>query len=115
MKEKINLLSRERGFLNPIEWEEPSGIVMIEAMALNCPVILFTRGAAPELIVDRKTGYLVKDVKEMVHAIGRIDEIDPAATRQHVQEQFLVQVMAQNYIKIYQQVTEACTSQSPSR
>ena len=109
LKEKIYLLGRARGFLNPIEWEEPFGMVMIEAMALSCPVISFARGAAPELIVDGKIGYLVKDVKEMVRAIGRIDEIDTAATRQHAQEHFSVQVMAQNYTRIYQQVTETRT------
>jgi len=103
MKEKINLLSRARGFLNPIQWEEPFGMVMIEAMALGCPVISFARGAAPELIVHGKTGFLVQDVDEMARFIPRIDEIEREVTRQHVEEHFSVRVMAENYTRIYEQ------------
>ncbi|MDQ6644968.1 MAG: glycosyltransferase, partial [Chloroflexota bacterium] len=104
MKQKISLLSRARGFLNPIEWEEPFGMVMIEAMAVGCPVISFTRGAAPELIVHRKTGFLVKNVDEMVRFIPRIDEIDREATRLYVERNFSVRVMADKYLKIYNHV-----------
>ena len=104
MKQKISLFSRARGFLNPIEWEEPFGMVMIEAMAVGCPVISFTRGAAPELIAHRKTGFLVKNVDEMVRFIPRIDEIDREATRQYVERNFSVRVMANKYMKIYNQV-----------
>src|SRR5947209_16391323 len=84
MTQKMDLLSRARGFLNPIKWEEPFGMVMIEAMALGCPVIAFARGAAPEIVVHGKTGFLVHDVDEMVRFIPRIDEIDRAVTRLHV-------------------------------
>src|SRR5206468_1429091 len=104
MKQKIRLLSRARGFLNPIEWEEPFGMVMIEAMAVGCPVISFTRGAAPELIVHRKTGFLVKNVDEMARFIPRIDEIDREATRLYVERNISVRVMANNYMKIYNHV-----------
>ncbi len=104
MKQKISLLSRARGFLNPIEWEEPFGMVMIEAMALGCPVISFARGAAPELIAHRKTGFLVKNVDEMVRFIPRIDEIDREATCTYVEGNFSVRVMADKYLKIYNQV-----------
>jgi len=107
MKEKINLLSRARGFLNPIEWEEPFGMVMIEAMALECPVISFARGAATELIEHGKTGFLVHDVDEMAQFIPRIDEIDRAVTRQHVEKHFSVRVMTEKYIKIYRQLIRA--------
>lgn len=104
MKEKISLLSRARGFLNPIEWEEPFGMVMIEAMALGCPVISFARGAAPEIVVHRKTGFLVHDVEEMVRFIPRIDEIDREVTRMYVERNFSVRVMAEKYVKIYKRV-----------
>jgi glycosyltransferase involved in cell wall biosynthesis len=104
LKEKIDLLSKARGFLNPIQWEEPFGMVMIEAMALGCPVISFTRGAAPEIIVHQKTGYLVHDVEEMVRFIPRIDEIDREVTRAHVEENFSARVMAAKYVKCYKQV-----------
>lgn len=104
MKEKNSLLSRARGFLNPIEWEEPFGMVMIEAMALGCPVISFARGAAPEIVVHRKTGYLVHDVAEMVRFIQRIDEIDREKTRKYAEQHFSARVMAEKYIKIYKRV-----------
>ena len=106
-KEKIRLLSRARGFLNPIEWEEPFGMVMIEAMALGCPVISFPRGAAPEIIVSGKTGFLVHDVAEMTRCIPRIDEIDRDVVRQYVVEHFSARVMAENYLEVYRRVVAA--------
>jgi glycosyltransferase involved in cell wall biosynthesis len=104
MKEKISLLSRACGFLNPIEWEEPFGMVMIEAMALGCPVISFARGAAPEIVVHRKTGFLVHNVDEMVRFIPRIDEIDREVTRQYIESHFSSRVMAEKYMKVYKKV-----------
>ena len=113
MKEKISLLSRAQGFLNPIEWEEPFGMVMIEAMALGCPVISFARGAAPEIIVHRKTGFLVHDVDEMVRFIPRIEEIDREATRAYIERNFSSYAMAEKYVKIYKQII--AESKTPSK
>lgn len=104
MKQKISLLSRARGFLNPIEWEEPFGMVMIEAMAMGCPVLSFARGAAPEIIVDGKTGFLVHNVKEMVQALAKVDAIDREAVRSHVEHHFSAQAMAEKYNRIYETV-----------
>src|SRR5436305_4363238 len=104
MRQKNTLFGRARGFLNPIEWEEPFGMVMIEAMALGCPVISFARGAAPEIIVHRKTGFLVHDVNEMVRFIPRIDEIDRDVSRMHVERNFSAHVMAERYLEIYKNV-----------
>jgi len=106
MREKISLLSRARGFLNPIEWEEPFGIVMIESMALGCPVISFARGAAPEIIVSGKTGFLARDLDEMVACIPHIDEIDRNVTRMHIEEHFSAPVMAKEYVKIYEKLVK---------
>ncbi len=105
MKQKVSLLSRARGFLNPIQWEEPFGMVMIEAMALGCPVISFARGAAPELIVHRKTGFLVYDLDEMVCFIPRIAELDRLQVRAHIERLFSAIAMAQKYLKIYNKLT----------
>jgi hypothetical protein len=77
---------------------------MIEAMALGCPVISFARGAAPEIIVHRKTGFLVHDVDEMVRFIPRIDEINREETRAYVERNFSARVMAEKYVKIYKQI-----------
>ncbi|GCE21101.1 glycosyltransferase family 4 protein [Dictyobacter kobayashii] len=106
-REKIDLLSRARVFLNPIEWEEPFGMVMIEAMSVGCPVISFARGAAPEVVAHGKSGFLVNDLKEMKRALGQIDKLDRKLVRQHVEENFSARVMVEKYVRIYQQVRTA--------
>ncbi|GHO84787.1 glycosyltransferase family 4 protein [Dictyobacter formicarum] len=103
-REKIDLLSRARVFLNPIEWEEPFGMVMIEAMAVGCPVISFARGAAPEVVAHDKSGYLVNDLKEMKRALGQIDKLDRELVRDHVEQNFSARVMVEKYVRIYQQI-----------
>lgn len=103
-REKIDLLSRARVFLNPIEWEEPFGMVMIEAMSVGCPVISFARGAAPEVVAHGKSGYLVKDIKEMKWAMSQLDKLDRKQVRAHVEENFSARVMVEKYVHLYQQV-----------
>lgn len=112
-KQKVNLLSMASGFLNPIQWEEPFGMVMIEAMAVGCPVISFARGAAPELIIDGKTGFLVKNIDEMVQAIPRLAELDRQAARQHVEEHFSSHAMAEGYMNVYQSLVLSPPQGSP--
>jgi glycosyltransferase involved in cell wall biosynthesis len=93
--------------LAPICWEEPFGLVMVEAMACGTPVIAFNRGAAPELIVDGETGYLVNDVDSMVAALAKIDTINPYRCRQHVQANFDVPVMVEGYLRLYGEIVGA--------
>jgi glycosyltransferase involved in cell wall biosynthesis len=102
-QEKRDLMSHARGFLNPIEWEEPFGMVMIEAMALGCPVISFAHGAAPEIIQDGETGFLVQNLDGMIQAMGRIDEIKREKVQAHVQKHFSCEAMERKYDTIYQQ------------
>ena len=104
MVQKIDLLSRARGLLNPIQWEEPFGMVMIEAMAVGCPVIAFARGAAPEIVAHGRSGFLVQNVNEMVQGILRIDELDRRAVRAHVEHHFTAQTMAKKYTQVYEKV-----------
>jgi len=106
MRQKNNLFGRSLGFLNPIEWEEPFGMVMIESMAMGCPVISFARGAASEIIADDETGFLVDTVDEMVSAIAKIDKIDRAGVRKYVEQNFSSQAMAKNYIEIYKKIIQ---------
>jgi len=101
LTQKTDLLSRARGFLNPIEWNEPFGLVMVEAMAAGCPVISFSRGAAPELIAHGKSGFLVRDVEEMTGLIPELDSLDRRTVRAHVEENFSIQLMAERYSEIY--------------
>jgi glycosyltransferase involved in cell wall biosynthesis len=103
-EQKIDLLSRAKGFLNPIEWEEPFGMVMIEAMSVGCPVISFTRGAAPEVVANGISGFLVQDVQEMVQSVARLDELNRQKVRAYATKKFSVHTMARNYLKIYQKV-----------
>ncbi len=102
MEQKVELLSKAVGFLNPITWEEPGATVVLESMALGCPVIGFARGVVPELIVHGKTGFLVHTVEEMEQYIPRIGEIDRRTTHLHVDRNFSARVMAEKYVKIYQ-------------
>jgi len=104
MEQKIDLLSRARGLLNPIQWGEPFGMVMIEAMAVGCPVIAFARGAAPEIVAHRRSGFLVQDVNEMAHCISMIDELDRMAVRAHVEQHFTAHRMAEKYTRVYEMI-----------
>jgi glycosyltransferase involved in cell wall biosynthesis len=106
MRQKNNLFGRARGFLNPIEWEEPFGMVMIESMAMGCPVISFARGATSEIIADDETGFLVDNVDEMASAIAKIDKIDRGMVRKYVEQNFSSQTMAKNYIEIYNKIIQ---------
>ncbi len=112
MHQKIELLSRARGLLNPIQWEEPFGMVMIEAMAVGCPVIAFNRGAAPEIVDHGTSGFLTQTVDEMVDYISRIDELDRAEVHAHVERNFTARVMAQKYIKVYKKVIASSLQES---
>jgi len=101
--ERNDLLHRARGLLNPILWEEPFGMVMIEAMAAGCPVIAFRRGAAEEIIASGKVGFLVNNVAEMVESMQKIDTIDRTLVRRSIETHFSAQIMAENYTRVYKQ------------
>lgn len=107
MQQKIDLLSRARGFLNPIQWEEPFGMVMIEAMAVGCPVISIARGAAPEIIEHGRTGFLVHNEAEMARYIHKIDEIDREVVRSAAIRRFSVRTMTRKYTDVYKKVIAA--------
>jgi glycosyltransferase involved in cell wall biosynthesis len=100
---KRRLLSRAACMLFPISWEEPFGLVVIEAMACGTPVVALRRGAVPELIVDGQTGVIVDQPSELPAAIARARTIDPAACRKHVEAGFTVEVMAEGYEAVYRQ------------
>ncbi len=93
--------ARAAAVLMPIKWEEPFGLVSIEAMASGTPVIGFRHGALPEIIEDGTNGFLVNDVRGMTRAINRIHEIDRAACRKHVERHFTAELMVERYEKLY--------------
>ena len=105
-EKKNELFSGAKAFLNPIEWVEPFGMVIVESMACGTPVISFARGAARELIVDGKTGFLVKDKAGMIDAMKRIDTIDRNSCRQHAKN-YTAEASARGYLNIYRQKVAA--------
>ena len=99
--EKRELFSNARTVLMPITWNEPFGMVMVEAMACGTPVIAFAQGAATEIVEDHVNGYLVDDVESMAAAIADLDQIDPAACRESVAKRFTPEIVAKGYVDIY--------------
>jgi glycosyltransferase involved in cell wall biosynthesis len=101
-EEKRMAFAGARGLLMPIEWPEPFGLVMVEALATGTPVIAFDRGAAPEIVIDGENGFIAGDVQDMAAAIGRLDEIDPHRCRASVAERFDVQSVCDAYERVYE-------------
>ncbi|MBI5451900.1 glycosyltransferase family 4 protein [Candidatus Gottesmanbacteria bacterium] len=99
--EKLKLYQNARAFLFPILWEEPFGLVMIEAMACGTPVVAFGNGAIPEVVVDGLTGYVIENNSEekMTEAVKNIDKIKRSDCRKHVLENFTVEKMIADYEK----------------
>jgi glycosyltransferase involved in cell wall biosynthesis len=86
-----------KAFLMPIQWEEPFGLTMTEAMACGTPVIALRRGSVPEVLVNNKTGFIVNSIAEMVKAVGKIDTIKPRIIREHVEVNFSIAKMVEGY------------------
>jgi len=91
-----------KALLYPIEWEEPFGLVVTEAMACGTPVIAYRRGSMPELIEDGKTGFVIdSNLDLLVEAMKKIDQIDRSSVRQRVEKKFSKETMVDNYEKAY--------------
>lgn len=103
---------KAKALLMPISWEEPFGLVMIEAMACGTPVIAFRRGSVPEVVIDGQTGFIVDTVEEMVTAIKRIDTINRRACREHVAKNFSLEKMIDGYEAAYSKIL-ASTAPAP--
>ncbi len=103
---KLELFSKAKAFLFPIRWEEPFGLVMIEAMVCGTPVIAFRHGSVPEVIIDGKTGFIVDTAEEMVEAVKKVDTISPKDCREHVEREFCPERMAECYWEVYKEVLE---------
>ncbi|HEY8476966.1 MAG TPA: glycosyltransferase family 4 protein [Chloroflexota bacterium] len=105
-REKVELLARARCLVLPLRWEEPFGLVMVEAMACGTPVVATRRGAAPELVRHGVTGFLVDSTEEFVAAVSRVHALRPADCRRHVAAHFTVERMVAAYLRVYRQVLE---------
>ena len=105
--QKPDFLSGAKALLFPIDWPEPFGLVMIEAMACGCPVIAMRRGSVPEVMDDGVTGFVVDNVDEAVAACGRLHEIDRAGVREHFEKRFTSRRMAEDYVTLYERLIAA--------
>jgi glycosyltransferase involved in cell wall biosynthesis len=99
---KLELLRGAKALLFPIRWNEPFGMVMIEAMACGTPVLAFPEGAAPEVVDDGRTGFLCDDEAAMVEAIGRLDQLDRNDCRLAVEGYFSTQRMVAQHIELFE-------------
>ena len=104
---KRDLLARAACLVFPICWDEPFGLVMIEAMACGTPVVALRRGAAPELILPGQTGVIVDHPGELAGAIDEARRLDPWICRKHVQQNFTTDLMAAGYEAVYRRALAA--------
>jgi len=110
---KLVLLQGARALLCPLSWEEPFGMVMIEAMAMGVPVIATRRGSVPEVIEPGRSGVIVDDTKEMVDAIAEADALDPNEIRLSVAERFSPARLVASYLSVYERLLAAEGSRWP--
>ncbi|TSC96529.1 MAG: group 1 glycosyl transferase [Parcubacteria group bacterium Athens0714_26] len=102
--EKVRLLGGAKALLFPIDRREPFGLVMIEAMACGTPVIAYRRGSVPEVVKDKKTGFIVETKEEMIEAIKNINAINRKDCRTHVEQNFTIKQMVDKYEEIYKKL-----------
>ena len=104
--QKQQLLANAYALLFPIDWPEPFGLVLIEAMACGTPAIAYRCGSVPELIEEGVTGFIVDDSTEAVEAVAKIENLDRLACRRRFEERFSATRMAQDYLKIYARILD---------
>ena len=99
--QKPEFLSGAVGLLMPIDWPEPFGLVMIEAMACGTPVVAFNRGSVPEIIENGKNGFIVEDEGEAAAAVNHLSSLSRAAVRKQFEARFTARRMAEDYVSLY--------------
>jgi glycosyltransferase involved in cell wall biosynthesis len=109
---KDTFLGEAYALLFPIDWPEPFGLVMIEALACGTPVIAYPRGAVPEVLEDGVTGWIVEGIEEAVPAVGRVPALSRARCRQVFEERFSASRMAHDYLRIYKRLLEGSSGRA---
>ena len=107
---KVRLLKNAQALINPISWPEPFGLVMIEAMVCGTPVIAPKRASVSEIVVNKKTGFIVDSknlIRDSVKAVLKIDQIDRNECRKHVEKNFTVKSMVDGYEKAYYKILKS--------
>jgi glycosyltransferase involved in cell wall biosynthesis len=105
-QQKGDFLGNAVACLAPIDWPEPFGLNMIEAMACGTPTIAFRHGSVPEVIEDGVSGVVVDSVEEAVHAVDRVESMSRAACRDAFEKRFTARRMANDYVKLYERLIE---------
>lgn len=103
--QKGEFLGNALALIFPIDWPEPFGMVMIEALATGTPVIAFDHGSVPEIIEHGKTGFVVKDIEQAVEAVEKLNLISRTVCRKVFEQSFTSTVMAANYVALYEQIS----------
>jgi glycosyltransferase involved in cell wall biosynthesis len=106
LKAKDELLGNALALLFPIQWDEPFGLVMIEAMACGTPVIAFPGGSVPEIVEDGVSGWLCHSVVDMAQRIRSAGEFDPASVRAYAQKKFSLDRMVRQYADLYTEILD---------
>jgi len=114
-EEKSDFLGGAAALLFPIDWPEPFGLVMIEALACGTPVIAYRGGAVEEIVEDGSTGFIVSSVAEALEAIERLDDIDRRRCRAVFERRFTAVRMARDYELLYEEVRAARRTPWPVR
>src|SRR5690606_30945775 len=110
--DKAEFLGNARALLFPIDWPEPFGLVMIEAMACGTPVIAWRQGSVPEVIDDGVTGFIVDDLDQAVAAAKKADTLDRRQVRAVFDRRFTASAMAENYLRLYRQLQDAPSNEA---
>jgi glycosyltransferase involved in cell wall biosynthesis len=105
--DKNRFLGEALALLFPIDWPEPFGLAMVEAMACGTPTIAYRCGSVPEVMIDGVTGYIVKDEDDAVEAVGRLDRIPRADCRRVFEQRYTVERMARNYVDVYTRIAQS--------
>jgi glycosyltransferase involved in cell wall biosynthesis len=110
---KDDFLGGAQALLFPITWEEPFGLVMIEAIACGTPVVAYRRGSVPEVVDDGTTGFIVDDVDSAVQAVGQVGRLDRGDCRRAFERRFDATRMTEDYVGIYRKITAGARIRPP--
>ncbi|MBE0599162.1 MAG: glycosyltransferase family 4 protein [Desulfuromonadales bacterium] len=102
--QKAEFLGQALALLFPIDWQEPFGLVMIEAMACGTPVIAWPLGSVPEVMTDGISGFVVSNIEEAVRAVDKVTRLDRKTCRRYFEQRFSVRRMALDYLAVYQSI-----------
>ena len=112
--QKEEFLGNAMALLVPVNWPEPFGLVMIEAMACGTPVLAFRRGSVPEVVDEGESGFVVEDVAEAIDAVEKVRQLDRWKCRQVFERRFTTCRMARDYVAVFKRLA-AATIGRPAR